>query len=181
MGKSGTVLLSVVVGVAAFVVATIWAGELGETLQKYQHAIDTWDRTDQSTLQASVTLGNVPPQGRDWTDQMSRLTNTEVGALGELFRDGVIFGTMPTRFGKIIDEEQTLDEDAKKVVTPDDAVAVGGKMRALIKDASTLGGAVEIFTKEQYDKVDKRRTLVKYGGYVLGVLAIIVAGIAGSR
>jgi hypothetical protein len=174
-------VLSIAVGVAAFVVATIWAGELGETLQKYQHAIDTWDRTDQSTVQASLTLGNLAPQGRDWTDQMSRLTDTEVGALGELFRDGVTFGTMPTRFGKIIEEEQTLDKQAQKVVTADDAVAVGGKMKALIMDASTLGGSIEIFTKVQYDNVDKRRTLVKYGGYALGVLAIIVAGIAGSR
>jgi len=47
---------------------------------------------------------------------------------------------MPIRFGKIIEEEQTLDKQAQKVVTTDDAIAVGGKMRALIKDASTLGG-----------------------------------------
>ena len=140
MRKSAAVVLSVAVGVAAFVVATIWAGELGETLQRYQHAIDTWDRTDQSTVQASVALGNLPPQGRDWTDQMSHLTDTEMGALGELFRDGVTFGTMPIKFGKIIEEQQTLDKQAQKVVTTDDAVAMGGKMRALIKDASTLGG-----------------------------------------
>jgi hypothetical protein len=181
MAITRSVVLSIVVGLAAFVVTTIWAGELSETLQKYKEAIDRWDRTDETVLQSSTVISNAVTQGRDSLDQMSRLLDTELFAVGDLFRDGVTYGTMPQRFGKMLDEGKTLNEEAKKVVTPDNVVLIAGKMGQLIKSASVLGGAIRIRTEEERDNFDKRRTFVKYGGYVLGILSIIVAGIASKR
>lgn len=181
MKKTGVTTLSIVVAIAAFVVATVWAGGLNETRQKYQDAIDRWDRTDQATVQSSVVLANTVLQGRDWLDQMSRLLDTEMSALGNLFHDGITFGKMPDMLGKMNDEQKKLDEEENKVVTSDDAARVGANMKQLIKSASTFGASIKIFTEEKRDNLDKRGTLVKYGGYVLGILAIVVAGIASMR
>jgi hypothetical protein len=131
-------------------------------------------------VQSSVVLANAVPQGKDWIDQMSRLLDTEMGALGNLFSDGVTFGNMPEMLEKMNDEQKKL-EDQGKAITPDDAARIGGKMKELIKSASTFGASIKIFTEEKRDNLDKRRTLVKYGGYVLGILAIIVAGISSMK
>jgi hypothetical protein len=104
--------------------------------------------------------------------------DTELAALGELFRDGITYGKMPEMFGKINDEGNTLDEEAKKIVTPENAALVAGRMKELIKSAGVLGTAIKIRTEEERNNLDKRRTFAKYGGYILGILSIIIAGIA---
>jgi hypothetical protein len=183
VGKSvGITILSIVVAVAAFIVSNIWTQGLHEKVDLASRSTDSWTMTYNSVNREELAMSGAAPA--DLESAEHRLEKT-LQLIDEL--NGAITGLMQTdalnsdeinsattmtyQYGQFIDRPRSAHSLDDTLLVDKRAAALFGRLRA-------LGVLINSRVLARRDELQERESYVKYIGYTLSLLAIIVAGLA---
>jgi hypothetical protein len=173
----------VAVAVSAFVASSVLQESQQEHILKIQNATEKWEQTYDSVTDRNLVLEaeTVPSD----SDGAKRRLNRKLGFVKEL--DGAITNLivasdmeetlisasidMLKKYGQIIEHAP----DSKSV---DQIVAFENEATALFRDEKRLGVLLNSYALDQEKDLEKRASYIRPIRYTLGILAIIVAGIA---
>lgn len=182
-GKNvGITLLGVVVAIGAFVASNIWAQSLHEKVDRITSATSEWNAAYNAVNDKEVDLradavSDLPgiklrlqhrlEHAKQLDDATVRLM--QVGA-GDLADDEASI--------KITEHFQKIYEQSRGLDSVDSAAALDKEAVGLLQQSSAQGVLRNSDALNMKEYSEHRESYVKYAGYSLSILAIIVAGIA---
>jgi hypothetical protein len=182
-GKNvGITLLGVVVAIGAFVTSNIWAQNLQEKVDQITRATSEWDAAYNAVNDKELDLkGNAP----------SNLAAIKLRLQHRLEHakqlDAAAVKLMQAGTGDLADDEtsikitecfQKIYERSGGLDSVDSAAAVDKEAARLLQELSSQGVLRNSDALKMKDGSERREFYVKYIGYSLSILAIIVAAIA---
>ena len=184
-GKNvGVTLLSVVVAVSAFVASSIWRENLQDRIVKAHDATQEWTQTYNSINDRSLVLGGEPAP-TDLADTKQRLSRKlqfikeVIGVIiPGLIRAQNVEGKLLKVNEDMLDHYGQLAQQSLDIKSLNQAVALDNEATGLLGKEIELGVLLNSYALQQEEDLEGRASYIKYIGYSLSVLAIIVAGIA---
>jgi hypothetical protein len=178
----GTTLLSVIVAIGAFVASNIWSQGLHETIDRLSRAMDTWNVAYNAVSEKEIDLKGDPPSDLPalklrLQHRLEHATQLE-DATTKLMQAGV--GTLQEDEAsiKMINQLYEIQKQSQAINSVEQAVALDNDATHLLDQLSGRGVLRNVEALQTEERTESRETYVKYAGYSLSILAIIVAAIA---
>jgi hypothetical protein len=178
----GITLLGVVVAIGAFVASNIWAQSLHENVDRLTNATNEWNAAYNSVndkeidLKANATsdlpgvklrLQHRLEHAKQLDDASLKLTQAGAGSLAD---DEALI--------KITKHIQKISEQSSGLDSADSAAALDKEAAKLLEELSARGVLRNLDALDMMQDSEREESRVKYTGYSLSILAIIVAAIA---
>lgn len=182
-GKNvGITLLGVVVAVGAFVASNIWATSLHDQVERLSRATDAWSAANKAVSYNGIDLnGNAPA---DLPGNTARLKHRIEDA--HQLEDATL-KLMQAGMGTLKEDEisikhteylQGIEQQSGSIASLDQAAALDKETATLLGQISRLGTLMNSDALQAKEKSERQETYVKYAGYSLSILGIIVAAFA---
>jgi hypothetical protein len=182
-GKNvGITLLGVVVAIGAFVASNIWAQSLHEKVDRITSATNEWNAAYNAVNDKEIDLKG---------DVVSDLLGIKLRLQHRLEHakqlDDATVRLMQVGAGNLADDEasikitehfQKIYEQSRGLDSVDSAAALDKEAAGLLQQSSALGVLRNSDALNLKEDSERRESYIKYTGYSLSILAIIVAGIA---
>lgn len=182
-GKNvGITLLGVVVAIGAFVASNIWAQNMHEKVDRIANATSEWDAAYNAVNDKELDLKGNP---------VSDLPGIKLRLQHRLEHakqlDAAAVKLMQAGAGNLADDEasiritehfQKIYEQTRGIDSVDSAAALDKEAVGLLEELSSRGVLRNSDALKMKEDSERRESYVKYIGYSLSILAIIVAAVA---
>jgi hypothetical protein len=180
--KNIITVLGIAVAVAAFIVSNIWAQNLHEKVDSARRATDAWTATYNSVNREEIAMRGVLPADAAAADRRVEKTLglvREVDHASTSFTQAEVVNSDEID-GSIAMTRQSMDlgDRLRKPHSLDETAVLDKQAIALLEKVEGLGVLMDSEVMEWNDELQKRESSIKYIGYTLSILAIIVAGVA---
>ena len=175
-------LLGVVVAVGAFVASNIWATSMHEKVERLTRATDAWSAADKAVNYNEIDLnGNAPA---DMPGIKARLKHRIEDA--HQLEDATL-KLMQAGMGTLKEDEisikhtehlHAIEQQSGRAASSDQAAALDKETAKLLEQISGLGTLTNSDGLKAKEQSERQETYVKYAGYSLSILGIIVAAFA---
>lgn len=182
-GKNvGMTLFGVVVAIGAFVTSNIWATNLRDRGERLTHATEAWDAAYNTVSDKEIDFKGSMPS--DLTAASTRLKH-RIGDAHQL--EDATLPLVQAGVGTLTEDEAsihitqrlgTIEEQASSVDSVDRAAALDSETAGLISQLKGQGVLWDSEALKVMDRSEANETHVKYAGYSLSILGIIIAAIA---
>jgi hypothetical protein len=178
--NTGITVLSVAVAISAYLVSDIWARELQKQVDDLDRVMTSWRATTRYVKLADTLLGDkVPPDLTDatqWVQKKVDIVSEETATIGASLDTIPLDSGVRDAWSKFDSEANDL---AKQTIdSSDKAALLGKKVTHLIALEEAIGFSQSTDAWTVIRTKTKKELRIRYGGYALSILAIIVAGIA---
>jgi hypothetical protein len=178
----GITLLGMVVAIGAFVASSIWAQSLHERLDRITNATKEWDAAYRAVNDREIDLnGNevsdLPGIKRQLQHRLEHAKQLD-DATGSLMQAGAGNLADDEASIKITENFQKINEQSSRVVSVDSAAALDKEAVGLLQELTARGVLRSSDALKMKEESERNESYVKYAGYSLSILAIIVAAIA---
>jgi hypothetical protein len=178
----GITLFSIAVAIAAFIVSNIWAQELHEKVESARHATEGWKATYASVSRKEIDIGSSTPTDRIATEQRLQqrlqLIHETDEAETPLWQTKAVKPELFAKTRAVTEQQYQLQIRSGKIDSLDNAAALDKEAERLFQYSTGLGVLMNLDVLHLQEQLESRESYVKWVGYTLGILALIVAGIA---
>jgi hypothetical protein len=178
----GITLLGVFVAIGAFVAGTIWAQSLHDKVDALDHAIAAWggaykavsDTEIDLNANAATDFAGIKQRLQHRLEHIKQLDDASIKLMNTNVADGKLIDAslaLTRRYGDIEQELPKVNSAERLAVLDKDAAAIVDKLEA--------GGVLMNSEAQKLEETSEtQESRVRFAGYALSILGIIVAAIA---
>lgn len=182
----GITVFGVVVAIAAFITTNIWAQKLHEDVDSGRRAGNEWSETqkevDKDLEQIGASIPTDIASTQHQLDQKMRLIKETDNAITPLMQvKGVHSSNTINAAVQMTEQYISLDKRFHKADSSENVASMYKEASGLLPRMTGLGVLFDQDVRNHVERMETRESHVKYAGYGLSILSIIVAGIAQLR